>query len=242
MSTDTIDSSMQAQAVLGVKPVTPGPSLVEQTRGQVSVFGSTLRQQAQGLVGVRYAPLLKDLSSSSSWHFRKIREMRKHPTIKLARMLSVSAMAAAGWSIIVEDDAPEGAKKLINDSLLDKQHQFMSSALRGCFDFGWQPYEKVLSFNLDEKGQGQIQLRKLKPLLQDQTIIVVETKTGEFAGFKQFDTYLSVANSLLINQDVEGTYWYGEGTMQAIQLPYDRWLVTDASNTRYDHKIAVRIG
>lgn len=239
IQTTTIDSTEQAQAVLGVKPVTQGPSMTEQTRGQVSIYGATIRQQAQGLVGTRLAPLLRDISNSSSWHYRKVREMRKHPTIKLARMLSISAMAAAGWSIVVEDDAPKGSKELINNALLNKQHQFMSVALRGNFDFGWQPFEKVLSFSINEEtGLGEIGLRKLKPLLQDQTQIVVETKTGEFAGFKQFDTYLSLANSVLINQDVEGTYWYGESTMLAIQLPYDRWLVTDAANTRYDHKIS----
>jgi len=231
----TIEPSKLQQGMLGVNTITQGPSLFEQTHGQVAIWGITLRQQNLGAVGMQLSPLLRDFNTGSPWHYRKVREMRKHPTIKLTRMLSISSMAGAAWGVTTTDKAPEGAKEFITDYIIPLQHQFMSYALRGNFDFGWQPFEKVFGYDY---GCGKIILRKLKPLLQDTTQIVVQTRTGSFQGFKQFETYLNLSNSLLINQDVEGTYWYGESTMSAIQMAYDRWLVTDASNTRFDHKIS----
>lgn len=233
--------SSTVQATLGVKPITVGPSLIEQTRQQVSLFGGSTRGFSFANVDSVIVPLLRDHLTGNVGHYRKVREMRKHPTVKLVRNLSVAAMAGAQWTITANEDpesgpvAPLGAKQFIRDNILPLQHQFMSTALRGTFDFGWQPYEKVYRFNPETF---HIELDKLKPLLQDQTEIAIYSKTGQFAGFKQFDTYLSEANSLVINQDVEGTYWYGEGSMSSMQIPYDRWLITDAANTRYDNKVS----
>ena len=208
-------------------------SMHEQTRAQVAVFGSSPNQEAfanqQGL-----QTLMKDWTTGTAFHFKKIRQMRRHPTVKLVRTLSIASMAGAKWSVSTTDKAPEGAKESISE-LLSLQTNIMSTALRGLFDFGWQPYEKVWAFDIPT---GKIKLRKLKPLLQDQTEIVIDSTNGAFVGFKQFQQFLSIPNCLLINQDVEGTYHYGEGTMPSIEMAFNRWLVTDDSNVRYDKKIS----
>lgn len=214
------------------------PSLLEQTRGQVSIWGLSPNREALGTVNQDILPLLVDPVVGSSHYYRKVRMMRKHPTVRLVRLLSIASMAAAPWSVTVTDKAPEGAKDLIS-TLLPMQSNIMSAGLRGKFDFGWAPFEKVWKFNKDTCNY---ELRKLKPLLQDQTQIMIESKNGDFAGFKQFHTgntgFLGVSNALLLSQDVEGTYWYGEGTMPSVEFAYNRWLVTDESNVRYDKKVS----
>lgn len=212
------------------------PSLMEQTTGQVSIWGLTQNRESLGTSSPSaILPLLVDPIVGSALYYRKVRMMRKHPTVRLVRLLSIASMSAAKWSVTTTDKADDKAKELIN-TLLPMQMHIMSSGLRGMFDFGWAPYEKVWKFN---KETCQIELRKLKALLQDQTQIMIETKTGDFAGFKQApNVFLGCANALILSQDVEGSYHYGEGTMPAIEFAYNRWLVTDEANVRFDKKIS----
>jgi hypothetical protein len=211
-------------------------SMQGQTPAQVAIFGNAFRNLDTQLVTGNggLTSLLRDNQTGSMWHWRKVRQMRRHPTIKLVRTLTVAGQAGAKWSVVADDDAPEGGKDLVT-KLLKMQTHIMGSGFRGMFDFGWQPYEIVWTYDTDEN---KIVVGHLKPLLQDMTEIVVEAKTGKYAGFKQFSTFLAKQNSLLLNQEVEGTYWYGEGIMPSIEPAYDRWLVTDRSNVVYDKKIS----
>lgn len=230
-----IDSSKRPEATLGVNPPKTHPSMYEQTRGQVAIWGQTVRSEGYGTRTMFLAPLLRDVPTGNLAFYRKVRVMRKHPTVKLVRALSIATMAGAPWSVMAEDIAPDGAKDFVSKQFLPQQDLLMGMSLRGCFDFGWQPFEKVFQFNIETM---QIEIGKTKPLLQDQTDIVIKTNTGELAGLKQFMTFLELKNCLLISQDVEGTYFYGEGQMPAVEFAYDRWLVTDDSNVRFDKKIS----
>lgn len=224
-----------AQAMLGVVAPKPGPSFYQQSRGQVSAWGNTTRNEGYGIRNPYLAPLLKNAFTGTSAWYRKIREMRKHPTVKLARALSVSVMADSAWSVEAEDDAPEGAKEFIEQEMMPWHDTLMDMSIRGTFDFGWQPWEKVFRFIPETMRFG---IGKFKPLLQDQTEVVIKTDTGAYAGLKQFMLYLGVPNTLLITQDVEGTDFYGEGQMPSIEIAFNRWLVSDDSNVRFDKKIS----
>lgn len=228
-------TQVAAQAMLGVSTPKPGPSFFTQTRGQVSAWGNTVRNEGYGVRNPYLSPLLKNQFTGGSAWYRKIREMRKHPTIKLARALSVAVMADSPWSVEAEDDAPEGAKEFIEKQFMPWHDTLMDSTLRGTFDFGWQPWEKIFKFNTETM---QIEIGKFKPLLQDQTDIVIKTDTGAYAGLKQYMVYLGVPNTLLISQDVEGTDYYGDGQMPAIEVAFNRWIVADESNVRFDKKIS----
>ena len=223
------------EALLGVNKPKQGPSFVEQTRGQVSIWGNTVRNEGYGLRTPFLAALLRDTQTGTTAWYRKIREMRKHPTVGLVRSLSVAVMAGSPWSVKAEDNAIGDSKDFISRQMLPMQDLIMGTSLRGTFDFGWQPFEKVFQFNVETM---QIELGKLKPLLQDQTDIVVRTNTGQFAGFKQFMTFMDLSNVLLVNFNVEGTYYYGEGNMPSIEQAVNRWWVTDDSNVRFDKKVS----
>lgn len=175
---------------------------------------------------------------TNSW-YKKVREMRKHPTIALARQLAVAPLLAADWSVETKDDAPDGAKEFIEAEFIPQRSHLLRTSLYGCLDFGWQPYEKVLTMRDD----GKIGFKKLKPLLQDMTTIKVVAENGVFDGMQQDGNTgnavaLDVDECLLVNINVEGTNWYGCGAMEAIEPTYDSWQTADKSNKQYDKKIA----
>lgn len=223
------------------------PSFQEQTRPQVATspgysglggafgLGSTFDNgYAAGTSQNGIVTLGQKYRDANVAHFLKVRTMRRHPTIKIVRLLSCACMALAKWSVEQKNDCVDGATEVVQD-VVDMQSHIQSTALPGLFDFGWQPYEKILQFDMD---CGRTKLRKLKPLLQDQTRVMIDKHTGAYAGVTNLSKFLAVANSLLLNQNVEGTYWYGESDMAAIETAYDRWLVTDRSNVKYDQKIS----
>jgi hypothetical protein len=170
---------------------------------------------------------------------RKVREMRKHPTIRLARSLSAAPVLVAQWSIESTDKAPEGTKDFIGEVMMPLRTHLLKYIFAGCSDWGWAPFEKV--FRVNELGYTIVD--KIKPLLQDFTDILVDLETGAFAGFRQFNRHgdridLTIPESLLINMDMEGTDWYGDSVMEAVEPTYDKWKETDAGATRYNKKMA----
>lgn len=216
-------------------------SFQEQTRPQIAatgtgVSGALAQGQSYGITGSQsgVAALGQHWKTSNFLHYNKVRTMRRHPTVKIVRMLSNACMALAKWSTETKNDAPDGAQEVVDDVRAMQSH-ILISALPGMFDFGWQPYEKILRFDME---CGRTKLRKLKPLLQDHTRVMIDRNTGAYAGLTNQSKFLAVSNSLLLNQDVEGTYWYGESDMSAIETAYDRWVVTDRSNVQYDRKIS----
>lgn len=214
---------------------------VEKTASQVLVFNSLTFNGAAD-----QADLLGKDSSTAGNFYKKARAMRRHPTIALARQLSVAPLLAADWSAESNEDAPEGAKEEIDKQMQSQRVNLLRSSLFGCMDFGWQPYEKV--FTYDEQS-GFIRIKKLKPLIQDRTYVQIIKENGSYNGLMQlqFQTetaittqpvFLTTDESLLVNFDVEGTNWYGIPLIQGAELPYDNWLITNTANVRYDKKIA----
>src|ERR1700733_4189957 len=103
------------EAMLGVNTPKLAPSFMEQTRGQVAAWGNTVRNQGFGVRNPYLAPLLKEWKENSQEFYRKVRTMRKHPTVRLTRELIISTMAQAEWSVEECDncDVPEGAVEYI---------------------------------------------------------------------------------------------------------------------------------
>ena len=170
------------------------------------------------------------------------RAMRKHPTIALTRAFLAAPIIAGSWSVQADDEyakTDEGQErmKFIADQLIDRRQQIMRSAIFGGIDFGWAPFEKV--FEVKEiEGKPRVVLRKLKPLLQDLTSILVEKDTGAFAGFQQEEVKVPLQESLLISFRVEGTYWYGESLLENDRESYNDWHEANAGLTKYEAKAA----
>jgi hypothetical protein len=161
------------------------------------------------------------------------RAMRKDPTIALARTLVVAPVLASSWSIEAEQDAPDGAQEFVNEQMQPIRMHLLRTAMLGGIDYGWQSYEKVF-----EMTGSEIRIKKLKPLLQDYTLILIEEETGAFAGLKNYEVTLDVAQCLLLSFDVEGTDWYGYPLMENVRNAYDEWNEVNNGAKRYDKKVA----
>lgn len=165
------------------------------------------------------------------------RTMRKDPTLALGRALSLAPIVAGEWGYEEKEDAPEDAIQFIEDVMAPLRDGFMEHALLGGIDFGWQGFEKVFTLKNE-----RIVLSKLKPLLVDLTIILVEATTGKFTGFRQriggVAIDLSLAQSLLISFRVEGTDWRGQSLLENARIAYVQWMEANAVAARYDKKVS----
>lgn len=197
-------------------------------------YSTEEKTKAQVLIGGDTEELTADSTTSGNF-YKTVRAMRRHPTVALARELVVAPLLAAPWSVEEKDGAPDGAKEFIDGVMQPLRIHLLRSSLFGCIDFGFQPYEKL--FKVDELT-GLLTVSKVKPLLQDNTKILIDIANGSFLGFKQGDIRLELPESLLVNIDVEGTYWYGEPKMKVVETAYNNWNYCNDAAVRYDKKLA----
>lgn len=187
-----------------------------------------------------FAGELSGYELDNKWeaNYKTYQEMLSDPTIAFARMLCVAPLTTVGWSYEAKDDAPDGAKECIQDSLEPWRINLVKSAMEGYIDYGWSGYEMVYSVE-----DNQAYLCKVKHLLQAQTLILVAVKTGEYLGLRQFDWRgqdcdLGIYDSLHIAIDVEGTNWYGRPLLENARKIFGQWNQVNDSANKYDTKIA----
>ncbi len=178
---------------------------------------------------------------------KKVRLMRRDPTIGIVRDLYSAPFYAADWTVVADDPAYEDAVSLVYRSIMPHRDHLLEHTIRGFLDFGWQAFERVLAISED----GWVMVKKFKPLLQDITDILV-TVRGDLKGVRNLPTYLNMAHQqrngpwvdlnksecLVFSRDVEGTNLYGEPLMRRVEAPYDSWNDCEAAAKRYDTKIA----
>lgn len=202
----------------------PGKT-TEKTLPQIVAYGTNRITTDQGAIG--------NSNLTFGW-YKKVREMRRDPTISLVRQLIMAPVLASAWSFVETEDAPEGAVDYIRDNMNELKFEVLRTSLMGCVDFGWQGYEKVFKVGND----GQTYIHKLKPLLQDITEIRIDEDNGSYNGLKQDQIILEGPETLAVAFDIEGTDWYGYPTMKIVEKAYDWWNDANESATRYDTKVA----
>lgn len=180
---------------------------------------------------------LNPTSRSAPATYATYRAIRKHPTIALARALSIAPIVAGNWSVEADEDVPDEAVELISRDLMPIREPLVQAAMENGCDYGWSPWEKVYT-----ERDGRIRLRRLKSLLVDKTTILIE-ETGAFAGFRQTDALggdvdVPLENCLLVNFRVEGDYHYGEPLLENVRPLYEQWCASNVGAARYDEKIA----
>jgi len=193
------------------------------------------RQQVFGQPGELSEP---NLDNKLLKNYKTYREMRYDATIAFIRMLNVAPLVMAGWSYEEKQGAPVGARDFIEKNLEPWRTRLMKTAIEGYIDFGWAGYEVVLEVDCNL----QHVVKKIKPLTQDYTDILIDIENGDFMGFRQDMSGeavdLSIYNSLLLAFDVEGTYWYGSPLLENIRRAYESWNKVQLAADRYDTKIA----
>ena len=188
-------------------------------------------------------------SLPQAWN-KRVRKMREHPTVGFVRDIYMAPILAAEWTVVSDGAEFKAAEQLIYDQAMKTRRRVLRDILRGLLDFGWQGFEAVWGY--DQKS-GKIKLRKLKPLLQDITTILVDPH-GDLIGLRNEPTWLTRMElmagryglyqdlwreeKVVFSRDVEGTNWYGQPLMLRVASPHDAWLECDKAARRYDTKIA----
>lgn len=198
----------------------------------------------QVLVSVSVDGLLAK-TLTSNWP-NKVRAMRRDATLGFVRDLYMAPIMTSDWTVVSDSPKYRDAEKMVYDSFVPQRRKFLRHAVRGLLDFGWQSFEKVFGFD----DQGYVKIKKLKPLLQDITDILVNPR-GDFIGVRnqpplgasnilerKFWVDLSRDEAMLLYDDVEGTNWYGEPKMRRAEVPYDSWNACNLAADRFDKKMA----
>lgn len=164
--------------------------------------------------------------------------MRRDPTIKLARLMVRAPIMATGWTVECDTPGLRELADIVSSMVMPLRFRFLESATAGLIDFGWQSYEKVY-----EISGGLYSLRKLKPLLQDFTTLMIDTDTGEITGLKNDPgegtaVELSKVRIAVFNLDAECDNHYGQSYMASAERPYDASVKISKSAEVYDRKIA----
>lgn len=188
-------------------------------------------------------------SLPQAWN-KRVRKMREHPTVGFVRDLYMAPILSSEWTVVSDGPQFKRAEKLIYDQAMRMRRRVLRDILRGLMDFGWQGFELVWGYDDD---LNKIVLKKLKPLLQDITTILVDGH-GELIGLRNEPTYLGGLPNLVKtygtyqdlylekkavwSRDVEGTNWYGQPLMMRVSEPWESWKESEAAAKRYDAKIA----
>jgi hypothetical protein len=179
--------------------------------------------------------------------YEEYRRVRRDPTISLCRAVIVAPILSNVWAVKSHEGVDPQIVKFISDQMLSKRFRIMESSLHGMIDFGWQGFEKVFEvgkYDIDDEGDSPkikklVGLRKLKPLLQDMTSIMIYIHNGDFAGFRQGVVFVEAPmKAVLVNFRVEGTKWHGEPLLEDAKNSVYRWEVVEDGATRYDKKMA----
>jgi hypothetical protein len=169
-------------------------------------------------------------------------EMNGDPTFAFAKMLSVAPLVTVGWTYEENGNAPIGARDAMEAAFEPHRRVIMKATMEGYIQYGWQPFEVVWTPQADKDML--IEPTKVKMLLQDQTRILIDRRTGEYLGLRQWQgadqqpVDLSVYDSLCIALDVVGTDWYGRPLYENGRSTFEQSKVVTASSDRYDKKIA----
>ena len=134
------------------------------------------------------------------------------------------------WAPPAEDPKPDADK----EQKQDPAKQAIQMA------FGGKAKSKISGDKMTTgKPKKMIVLRKIKPLLQDMTTIMVYLYTGDFAGFRQGIVFVEApAKAVLMSFRTEGTMWHGYPLLEEARQTVEKWNNVEVGAQRYDQKIA----
>ena len=173
--------------------------------------------------------------------FKKSREMRRHPTIGLARELVVAPIVASSWSYKGSDPLKVA---FIKEQMEPIRAFFLYTVMYGQIDFGWKAFELIWDFVQTEKYGMRMVLKQLKALLNDITWAAYERTNGDYIGLYVQDLesggehWIPSSHTVFANFDEEGVGNYGDPRLQRCEKPYDSWNEIDDAASRYDEKMA----
>jgi hypothetical protein len=189
------------------------------------------------------------------------REMRKDPTLALARAIATAPIRSAGFSVKADKDATTEMVDYVQALMNNLWTKLIYDM---CFgkDYGWASFEKhietmrgelVPGDNPNLRGVYQF-ITEMKPLTPETTTVVVKKSTGAYNGLRntaplgggtfgqeQFTVYLDPLESFWYTQDKECDNYYGESTMERAVGAYRAGTVLSEKMAQYATKNAAPI-
>jgi len=166
--------------------------------------------------------------------FSTYRALRKHPTVALARRLSIAPILRGSWGL--EGPAASDETLALAQAIIARLRSlFVGFALRGLWDYGFVAFEQYL--NMEDKAL------VLKPLLADNIKVRVDSN-GDFAGLEVLTlgamqpVVLQPDECVFLGLDSEAGNFYGEGMLEIARGSVNEWNVANAGADRYDAKVA----
>lgn len=169
--------------------------------------------------------------------YNNYRLMASVPTVALCLAATKAVMKSSEWSVEADDDAPEDAVDLIQNSILIRQKaRIMNDAVR-CITFGNQPFEKVW-----KNDGGLWDFEKFVPMLPDLTTPGVDD-FGNVVELKNLDVSLDPTKFVYLTYDAEAGNYFGRSRLENIRTTGHRaWMGTIDKFGQYMTKTAGAIG
>jgi len=177
------------------------PATTEQTKSQYPA----------GVMSINTDGLFTGFGMAATGTYRTYREMRKNPTVALARMMATAPIRTAKYSLVAVEKTPVERISFIEDQMKSHWIELIHN-LMYAIDYGWAPFEKVWMVH-----NGKYVYRKIKPLLVDKTAPIVDSVTGLFKGLKQGPVKLSVEKSFVYTYDKEAGNVFGRSRHENIR-------------------------
>ena len=166
------------------------------------------------------------------------REIRKDPTVALARAAVIATALASQWSTEADDSVDDTIVAHIDAVSATIRKTALQQIVEGVIDYGWISCEKIF-----EKQKNLITLKQLKPLYHDMTVILVHEDNGDIAGIRQthptgYEINLDTTKCIVISRAVEGTNWYGQSLLENVRKTCIAHDDVQKGAAIYDQKIA----
>lgn len=155
------------------------------------------------------------------WH--KIERMRRNETVAYIMTLMTIAGAQSEWTVEADEDVPWEPINLIKRFIDECKEEVWESALDGFFAYGWAPYELVFDVLINENGEERYCVRRLKPLLQETTLIGMDANQG-FIGLQSMypkPVMLPPVKSLVLTHEQRGDNLFGRPVFSKVETAFD---------------------
>lgn len=170
---------------------------------------------------------------SKSRDYAEYRQMRRDPTIAVARAASTAPIKFAEWSVEGDQqDLVDAATAFLEPLWFDLIRQ-----LTYAIDYGWIGMERV--WYVDPES-GMMHFR-LKPLRHENTTVLVHRETGDVLGLRVVGCTedLDSKHSLIFTHDGEYDNPYGRSRLENIRWSaWHPWKFTASQLARYQTKAA----
>lgn len=154
---------------------------------------------------------------------KKIEEMRLQETIAYVMTLINIGGAQSEWTVEADEGVDWEPINLVKMFIEACKAEIWESACDGFFCYGWAPYEAVFDECVNERGETRWGVRRLKPLLQETTLICMDAEQG-FTGLQSMypkPVMLPPVKSLVLTHERRGDNLFGRPMFKKAEKVFD---------------------